>query len=496
MLHIWLFPGGIAQHGFADSYTAFVYAHERNVAVQGVQMSLVAKFLLTVVLAGVSPVPGHAHELADAIAPHHANWDMSAVLRQAAYQDTVVLRTAETEYSVKDLAIERDLLRKVALSGASVSVYGGYYDSGSVVSTDRLQAVLRAHLPAARRKQQSKATVGDAGLQYPLPQHRVVVGPWQHGMRASCSPHAPGFAEGNFKTCFNIWDDVRLFFDMALKRRAHPGFWGDAKEHVHSESAIPSHFFVEGDEEWRHSASWPPTPSTTKPQIWFLSPVLSPQPVRVPHHGTLVRERPQRAATIDVTPMYNTTTSYYSRWNLVQALLRRPVTYATRLVDSAGALALVGPPLDAPVRLLGSPLLTLHMEVFKANGARAADATVFAYLEDVFPDGDVVYVTEGQVLASHTCQQLSNAQGSHNNGEPVIAPAQWDSFCYRTYLQGDRQPLRTQGASSELVHEVRVALLPIAYTFKTGHRLRLVLTGADTHNFLLEGYVHARVHVH
>lgn len=95
----------------------------------------------------------------------------------------------------------------------------------------------------------------------------------------------------------------------------------------------------------------------------------------------------------------------------------------------------------------------------------ATDATIFVYLEDVTPDGNVRYVTEGSLRAIH--RQI-----------PDSAPPYRDAVPYHSFNQSDARPL-TPGEVTEL----RFDLLPTSYLFRKGHRIRIAISTCDIDNF-------------
>ena len=125
-------------------------------------------------------------------------------------------------------------------------------------------------------------------------------------------------------------------------------------------------------------------------------------------------------------------------------------------IDSQAAhgLAYTGAPLDADRTLLGTPVVDLVI------AADRPDANVFAYLEDLAPDGKAAVVSFGRLAASHR----------------KLAKAPYDtlSLPWHSGLQADQQPL----VPGKAVH-LRFALTPAARVIPAGHRLRLVVTGAD-----------------
>jgi predicted acyl esterase len=89
---------------------------------------------------------------------------------------------------------------------------------------------------------------------------------------------------------------------------------------------------------------------------------------------------------------------------------------------------------------------------------------LFAYLEDVHPDGAVEYLTEGCLRASH--RALADAPFD-NLGLPYHPSRAQD------LLPGSREPV-----------ELALDFQPISCVLPAGHRLRLRITGADADNAL------------
>jgi uncharacterized protein len=103
------------------------------------------------------------------------------------------------------------------------------------------------------------------------------------------------------------------------------------------------------------------------------------------------------------------------------------------------------------------------VELFVA--AEARDGAVFAYLEEETAGGAVHYITEGQLRLVHPCTA----------GPPLYAsPAP-----YRSFRRGDAREL-VPGAVTAVVFD----LLPVAYRFAPGSRIRLALATADADHFV------------
>jgi hypothetical protein len=111
-------------------------------------------------------------------------------------------------------------------------------------------------------------------------------------------------------------------------------------------------------------------------------------------------------------------------------------------------------PLRADTEVTGDPVVEIRIR------SERNDADLFAYLEDVAPDGSITEVTEGRLRAS--LRALAPA--------PYRLPGiPW----HRSWAE-DARPL-TPGETVTL----RFAMMPTSYVFKAGHRLQITVTGAD-----------------
>jgi uncharacterized protein len=107
----------------------------------------------------------------------------------------------------------------------------------------------------------------------------------------------------------------------------------------------------------------------------------------------------------------------------------------------------------------GDPQVTLWLT------SSASDGQFFVYVEDVDPNGKIAYVTEGLLRGVH--------RRVATEAPPYIVQGAWHSYRY-----GDALPL-VPGEAAEL----KIDLLPISYLFRSGHRIRIALAGADKDHF-------------
>jgi hypothetical protein len=123
------------------------------------------------------------------------------------------------------------------------------------------------------------------------------------------------------------------------------------------------------------------------------------------------------------------------------------------VLDGKG-LTFSSAPLAADAAMTGYPVAHITTAIDRA------DANLFVYLEDVAPDGKVHMVSFGRLAASH--RKLGKA------------PYDTLGLPWHSGLKSDVAPM-VPGKPASLVF----AMVPRAWTFAAGHRLRVTLTGAD-----------------
>jgi putative CocE/NonD family hydrolase len=258
----------------------------------------------------------------------------------------------------------------------------------------------------------------------------LVLGPWNHGVSMNVSPHAASAAAR-----FDLDAELLRFFDHYLFGRDT----GVSEE-------APVRYYVMGAETWRTAASWPPP--DVAPRKFFLREQrsLTPEP---PPRGRAERDR------LECDPQMGT--GRRSRWRtLVSPFV--VADYPDRVGRGRSLLAYRSAPLADDLEIAGHPLVELFIT------ADATDGSVFAYLEEETGE-DVHYVTEGQLRLIH--HQLATQQALYRSPAP-----------YRSFLRSDARDLEP-GTITRIVFD----LLPVAYRFARGSRIRLALTTADADHF-------------
>lgn len=260
------------------------------------------------------------------------------------------------------------------------------------------------------------------------PGSQLILGPWDHGGMHNVSPHCPAHVAG-----FDQDGALVRFFGHHLR--------GDDNG-VGDEPSV--RYFTIGSERWCATDRWPPPDAV--PQRWHLS-----------EDRALSLAAPTRAGVDEHRVDDTLGTGRRSRWTSLLGLIV-PVGYSRRAEAGRRMLVYRSAPLVEALTVAGHPIVTLYLS------ADRSDAHVFVYLEDERPDGHVDYVTEGQLRALH---------------RKVAEGAPYDSVApYRTFAREDARPLDP----GEIV-ELKLDLLPIAWRFAAGHRLRIGIAGADAHHF-------------
>ena len=151
---------------------------------------------------------------------------------------------------------------------------------------------------------------------------------------------------------------------------------------------------------------------------------------------------------------YTTTSGKNSRWTAVNW----PREYGDMALNDKKALCYTTLPLENDVEVTGHPVIHLWLQT------EASDLDVFAYLEEVDRKGKSVYLTEGNLRASH--RKLSQAP-YENSGLP-----------YHAHYRNGLMPI-----SEDEPIELLFSLLPTSYVFQKGKRIRVTVAFADADNY-------------
>lgn len=352
---------------------------------------------------GVKPVDGKggASLLMEALADHQANWNPHKEALGIIFRDDQP--TSHLTSSIDTLSAQ-SYAQEIIAAGAAIYSYSGWFDGGYAL------AAIKRH------------------LSYNHQSNKLILGPWDHGGKRNISPFNQG------PSAFDHQGELLKFFDFYLKG-------------IDTGIAIepPIHYFTMGEEQWKTADSWPPQSMKTS---YYLAP-----------NNRLLRKNSFPLSGSDQYRVDPTAgTGNQSRWDtLVGKSLTHP--YPDRGKQDLKLLCYTSPPLEENLEVTGHPILTLFLQ------STTTDAAVFAYLEDVDPNGGVAYVTEGELRALH--RKLSDPGVEQINGLP-----------YRTFKRTDALPLKPREVA-KLVFD----FLPTSYEFQKGHRIRLALAGNDKDHF-------------
>jgi hypothetical protein len=263
----------------------------------------------------------------------------------------------------------------------------------------------------------------------PNAERRVLLGPWDHGARVNASPW-----RGRQEPEFPVLGEILRFFDQHLAGRET----GLASEQ-------PVHYFAVHAEEWRSAPDWPPK---TTPKQYFAAPgrqLVEARPNEPSSDetqadftaGSGFQTRYERIAGIDAT-------NYYNDWQQREAKLYSFTT----------------PSLGTDVEIAGHAVVSLWL------ASSEPDAAVFAYLSEIEADGTARYVTEGVLRAIHRAEAPP----------PSYYRATWP---WRSFSRAAAKPMPIGEAQL-----LRFALLPTAWRFSKGSRIRLSISGADADHFV------------
>jgi uncharacterized protein len=255
----------------------------------------------------------------------------------------------------------------------------------------------------------------------------VEIGPWGHGGGTFADTLRPGGTLAG-DLLGSEGQDRRLveFFTRYVERAETP----DGR---HSLT-----FGTLGTDEWQAVGSWPPDGVNVR--TWYLA---SPD-----------RLAPGAGPATDLRHVTDprASTGPTNRWLAVD--LDRGAAYADRQHADEALLTFTSEPLPADLHVLGFPVVSLRLATSGSDGA------IYAYLEDVAPDGEVVYVTEGCLRFVY--------RATTGPAEPARLGVP------RSFARADRLAV-TPGQDLDLA----VELLPVSALIRAGHKIRVALGGHD-----------------
>ncbi|CAN5920218.1 CocE/NonD family hydrolase [soil metagenome] len=266
-------------------------------------------------------------------------------------------------------------------------------------------------------------------LTLPNAERRILLGPWDHGARVNASPW-----RSRIEPELPVLGEVLRFFDQHLAGRET----GLADEE-------PIHYFTVHAEEWRAAASWPPVKASRQ---FFTAP-----------DHRLASRHPDESTSDCYQADFTLGTGAQTRYERI-AGIEANAYYADWTEREGGLLSFTGEPLAAPLEIAGHPVVSVWLE------SNEPDAALFVYLSEVEADGTSRYVTEGLLRAIHRAE--------------APAPRHYrTTWPWRTFARKDARPMPV--GEPQLL---RFALLPVAWRFSAGSRIRLSMAGGDADHFV------------
>lgn len=396
------YPGGVFHEYFVQGWSQVNRSLDANQLPS--RAIAIVPWYAPLVMRGVGPVDGDTDRalLRRAVAEHRNNGDLFAAGRELAHRDDV---DPVSGAGVEDFSLHR-FAEDISRSGVPIFLWGSWLDSASARGV--LQQLLTLRNPML-----------------------AVIGPWNHVALEDADPYRPADAPVSPSVDAQWWACLR-FFDRFLME-------GDAPETLGREL----HYFTMGAGRWRRTTGWPP--AGIEREVLYLD------------EGALRRGAPPAEPGTDLHSVdFEATTGTRNRWH---PLLTDDDVIYPDLAETGSRLVYRSEPLTRDMEITGVPVL--HVRIASSG----PDAALFAYLEDVAPDGRVRYVTEGQLRLIHRALAPHEA--------PYATPAP-----YRTYRKADARPL-----SPGRAEVVRLGLLPTSVRIAAGHRLRLSLGGHDRETF-------------
>jgi putative CocE/NonD family hydrolase len=268
---------------------------------------------------------------------------------------------------------------------------------------------------------------------YSNPQYLVILAS-SHGGFAHASPYA--VSKSMVPPIPNVQEQLAMW--IAFADRFLKGEQNDV-------DAWPKvRYFNLGEEKMRVSDVWPPV--GTERRTYYFAP-----------EQVLGEALPTQAEGSDVYQVdFDVNTGESNRW---MTQMGRPIfNLDHREAMDDRMLCYTTEPLAADLQITGTP--EVHLWLSSSH----ADAAVLAYLEDVGPDGQSRYVSEGGLRLLH--RKITPNSAIPNDVLP------------HSFAQSDAQPM-VPGVATE----VSFKLWPTSVRISAGHRLRIAIAGADQTSF-------------
>jgi len=259
---------------------------------------------------------------------------------------------------------------------------------------------------------------------------QVVIGAWDHGAEQDANPYRE--KEYPIEESREVqYEMLSEFFDM----------------HMQDETPSPSthvvKYYTMNENMWKTTEIWPPEDMTAT-SFYFHA------------EGELSKAEPKGDGIRSYNIDYTATTGELNRWATQAGT--EDVYYGDRQTSDTKLLTYDTAPLNKFVEITG------HPEIYLRLSANTDDLAIYAYLEDVAPDGSVTYITEGQLRAVHR---------KVRDDLPLAGYG-----VQHSYLAEDKQAL----VPDEVVM-MAFTLQPTSVRINKGHKIRIAIAGHDEGNF-------------
>lgn len=251
----------------------------------------------------------------------------------------------------------------------------------------------------------------------------------------------------------------RKFFGLDYKMddllaREHLRFYDKHLKHLENGiDTLPQVAMFVPKDGWKSYEQWPPKES--QDQKFYLS------------DGKLAPSKPvagKYAVAVDTLHSSNYGKKELNRWTMASGkpkdpMVRTDIDQHTTLFESE--------PLTENVLVTGHPIVDFWIT------ANVDNADLFVYLEDIDAKGKAYYVTEGQLRASWNREaDLASQLGVDYKIRPELP--------WHGYIPSLEEPKALSGEEPVRMH---FDMMPIAWQFKKGHRIRVAIAGLDKGNF-------------
>ncbi len=217
----------------------------------------------------------------------------------------------------------------------------------------------------------------------------------------------------------------------------------------------PIHYYLQGVDKanaWQSTNVWPiEDQHSTR---YYFGPEEKGSKASI-NNGSLILVPSTASTAADAyTVDYTTTSGKKPRW----IGLAVPHEYPNMRNNDARSLTYTTPVLETPLDIVGHPVVHIWLST------TAPDLDLVLYLEEVDGNGNSTYISQGNLRASHR----------------TLGRAPFNNFDlpWHNHFESELQPIPS-GEPIELVFD----LLPTAYRFQAGHRLRLAVAFADADSF-------------